>query len=94
MNNADFKLAEKNAKKLGVKIKRSKKKNKKLDVFDKQGNLLASVGDKRYNHYHSYIRIKGKEFADKRRRLYKIRHNKTRGKVGSPSYYADKLLWD
>jgi hypothetical protein len=43
--------------------------------------------------YPSYIKAKGKEFADKRRRLYKIRHNKDRNKVGTNSYYADKLLW-
>jgi len=47
-----------------------------------------------YKDFHLYTKEKGKEFAEKRRRLYKIRHQKNRGKVGTPSYYADKLLWD
>ena len=77
MNVKDFAIAKRNAKKIGVEIKPSTRKNKKLDVF-RGGVKVASIGDTRYNHYHSYIRTKGKEFADKRRRLYKIRHNKTR----------------
>ena len=93
MNAKDFAIAKKNAKKLGVEVKRSTRKNKKLDIF-RGGVKLASIGDSRYNHYHSYIRTKGKEFADKRRRLYKIRHNKTRGKKDSPSYFSDRILWD
>ena len=82
----------KEAKKIGVSIKPSKRKNKKIDVF-KDGKKVASIGDTRYNDYPTYIIEKGKEYADNRRRLYKIRHNKTRGKVGTPSYYADKILW-
>lgn len=82
----------KQAKKIGVSIKPSKRKNKKIDVF-KDGKRVASIGDTRYNDYPTYIIEKGKEYADNRRRLYKIRHNKTRGKVGTPSYYADKILW-
>ena len=31
--------------------------------------------------------------ADKRRALYKNRHDKDRKKIGSNGYYADKLLW-
>lgn len=81
-----------NAKKLGVKVKESKVGNYKIDVL-KDGKVIARVGDKRYNDYTSYLKI-SKELADKRRRLYKIRHEKTRKKVGSRSYYADKLLWD
>ncbi len=82
-----------NAKKIGVTVKPSMVKNKKLDVF-KDGKKVASVGDIRYKDFHLYTKEKGKEFAEKRRRLYKIRHDKTRKKVGSKSYYADKLLWD
>jgi len=93
MNEADFKRAKANARKIGVVVKRSTRKNKRLDVFRK-GVKIASVGDSRYNNYHSYIRTKGKEFADKRRALYKIRHNNTRKKKDSPSYFADRLLWD
>lgn len=82
-----------NAERIGVEIKKSKLKNKKLDVF-KDGLKVATIGDTRYMDYRSYIKQDGKEFADERRRLYQIRHNKTRGDKGTPSYYADKILWN
>jgi hypothetical protein len=34
-----------------------------------------------------------KGYADKRRKLYKDRHEKDRKVVGSNGYYADKILW-
>ena len=80
------------ADKLGVNVKESKKKGKKLDVY-KDGELVASVGDKKYKDYPTYLGLEGKEKADERRKLYKLRHSKHRHKVGTPSYYADKLLW-
>jgi phage terminase small subunit len=80
------------AKKLGVQVKPSSVKSKKIDVF-KDGKKVVSVGALGMNDYPTYIQTKGKEYADTRRRLYKIRHEKTRGKVGSASYYADRLLW-
>jgi len=83
-----------NAKKLGVTIKPSENKHKKVDVFNKDNKKIASIGSIRYQDYHSYIKLKGKDYAETRRRLYKIRHNKTRGIVGSKSYYADRILWD
>ena len=33
------------------------------------------------------------EKANKRRKLYKIRHERHRNIKGTKSYYADKLLW-
>ena len=80
------------AKKLGVSVKPSKVKGKKIDVF-KKGKKVASVGAIGYNDYPTYIQKKGKKYADERRRLYKIRHNKDRKVRGSAGYYADKLLW-
>jgi hypothetical protein len=80
------------AKKLGVTVKPSKVKNKKIDVF-KGDKKIASVGDIRYKDFHIYKRTEGIKKANERKRLYKIRHNKDRKKVGSRSYYADKLLW-
>ena len=80
------------AKRLGVVVKPSKVKGKKIDVF-KKGKKVASVGAIGYNDYPTYIQKKGKKYADERRRLYKIRHNKDRKKKGSRSYYADQLLW-
>tara|TARA_Y100001937_G_C7115836_1_gene330087 strand:+ start:1656 stop:1934 length:279 start_codon:yes stop_codon:yes gene_type:complete len=83
---------KKQARKLGVQVKPSKVKGKKIDVF-KKGKKVASVGAIGYNDYPTYIQKKGKKYADERRRLYKIRHNKDRKVRGSAGYYADKLLW-
>ena len=77
---------------LGVQIKPSTNKTKKIDVF-KSGLKVASVGALGYKDYYTYIDSDGKKYADERRRLYKIRHEKDRLKKGSPGYYADKLLW-
>lgn len=84
--------SKKKAKTLGVTIKKSKVKNKKIAVF-KNNKKIADIGDDRYNDYPTYIKKKGKAYANKRRTLYKIRHEKTRKKKGSKSYYADKILW-
>lgn len=81
------------AKKLGVIVKPSKVKGKKIDVFNKKGDKLASVGAIGYSDFPTYKKNKGLEYAKERRRLYKKRHEKTRKKKGTPSYYADNLLW-
>tara|TARA_R110000868_G_C10786077_1_gene755898 strand:+ start:451 stop:729 length:279 start_codon:yes stop_codon:yes gene_type:complete len=80
------------ANKLGVIVKPSKVKDKKIDVF-KSGKKIATIGAKGYNDYPTYLKTKGKEYADERRRLYKIRHNKDRLVKDSNGYYADRLLW-
>lgn len=80
------------ADKLGVIVKPSTKKNKKIDVF-KSGKKIASIGAIGYKDYPTYLKTKGKEYADERRRLYKIRHNNDRLVKNSNGYYADKLLW-
>lgn len=80
------------AKKLGVVVKVSSNKKKKLDVF-KDGKKVASVGARGMGDYPSFLRDKGKEFADKRRKAYKSRHAKNLKVVGSPGYYANRLLW-
>ncbi len=77
---------------IGVIIKPSKVKNKKLDVF-KGDKKVASIGFLGMGDYETFKKTKGLEFADKRRKAYKSRHQKTRTKVGTPSYYADKILW-
>ena len=81
------------AKKLGVEVKPSSVKGKKIDVFNKKGKKIASVGALGYMDYPNYIKKKGKKYADERRRLYKIRHKNDRNKSGTNGYYADKLLW-
>jgi hypothetical protein len=80
------------AKKIGVEIKPSTKKGKKIDVF-KNGKLIASVGALGYADYPTYIKEKGLEYAIERRRLYKLRHSKDINKIGSNGYYANALLW-
>lgn len=79
------------ARKLGVEIKPSKRKEKKIDVF-KNGVLKASIGSMAYKDYHIY-RKENKTLAEQRKKLYKARHEKDRKKVGTPSFYADKILW-
>ena len=80
------------AKKLGVKIKSSQKKDKKIDVF-KNDKLVSSIGQLGYKDYPTYIKEQGKTFADKRRYLYKTRHENDLSKIGTPGYYANKILW-
>jgi hypothetical protein len=81
------------AKELGVIIKPSTKKEKKIDVFDDKGKYLLSIGSSSHNDYPTYIIKKGIKYANERRRLYKIRHNKDRNIKGTAGYYADKILW-
>ena len=80
------------ANELGVKVIHSKNPKKKIDVL-KDGKKVASVGAVGYNDYPSYIKSHGKEYAEKRRKLYKIRHSKEINVVGSNGWYANKLLW-
>jgi hypothetical protein len=81
-----------NAESLGVAIKPSTNKSKKIDVF-KNGKKIASIGAMGYNDFDIYLRTKGKAHADERRRLYKIRHKDNRNKIGTPGFFADRILW-
>lgn len=95
------KMADKN----NVIIKTSSRKNKKIDVFDKKGNKLASIGGvypngKFYKDYATYQKEIGLEKANKKRLAYLKRHSKEPKikningvKIYTPSYYADKILW-
>ena len=80
------------AKQLGLNVKPSHNKNKKIDVY-KNNKKIASVGAVSYNDYPTYIEKKGKNYADKRRKLYKLRHEKDRHLKYSNGWLADKLLW-
>lgn len=84
---------KKRAKLLKVIIKPSIKKGKKIDVFDKKGNFLVSIGSYGSLDYAYYLYYLGIEKAEERKRLYKIRHEKDRLIKGSPGYYSDQLLW-
>ena len=82
--------SRKQAKKLGVTIKRSTNTKKKIDVF-KKGKKVCRVGGMGYNDYPTHMIKHGKTFAKTRRRLYRIRHSKDRKK--GCGFYADKILW-
>jgi hypothetical protein len=82
----------KKAKKLGLEVKQSTNKTKKIDVY-KHGKKIASVGARGMNDFPTYINKKGLKYAKTRRRLYRIRHNKDRHIKGSNGWLADKLLW-
>lgn len=92
----DYKIlpySYKQAEKLGVEIKPSAKKNKKIDVY-KNKKLISSIGQLGAKDYPTYLKeTKNKEFADERKRLYKLRHKKDLSIVGSAGYYANNILW-
>lgn len=83
------------AKEIGVSVKPSTRKNKKLDVY-KNGKKVCSIGDTRYNDYHTY---KAKErsgkvekgTSEKRRKAYLSRHGAYR--KNTCGYFAEMLLW-
>ena len=79
------------AKRIGVIVKSSTRKAKKLDVFDlKTGKYITSIGSIAHNDYPKYLRTRGKKYADERRRLYRIRHRANTGEAGR---LASALLW-
>lgn len=80
------------AKRLGVTIKPSTNKKKKIDVF-KDGDKIASIGAMGYGDYPTFMKTKGKEYADKKRQAYKKRHEKDRHIKETNGYYADQILW-
>ena len=82
---------------LGVIVRPSKVKGKKIDVF-LNGIKVASVGALGYPDYPMWLDLerKGKVpkgYADERRRNYKARHRANRLKKGTAGWYADQLLW-
>ena len=84
------------AEKLGVRIRPSHNPKKKINVYDWNGQFITSIGQRGAGDYPTYIQTKGHKYAENRRRLYRIRHNKERENPnweGSPSYYAWYLLW-
>lgn len=80
------------AKRLGVSVKHSTVKGKKLDVF-KNGSKVASIGALGYKDYPTFLKQDGTTVANQKRVNYKKRHEKDRHRVGTPGYYADQLLW-
>jgi len=85
------------ARRLGVVIRPSNNKGKKIDVY-KHGFKIASIGAQGYDDFWTYVQKEKKRTvpmgtANKRRELYKIRHAAECAAVGTPGYYACKILW-
>jgi hypothetical protein len=85
------------AKRLGVTVKPSSRKGKKIAVF-KNGKKVADVGAVGYCDFPCWKSRERsgeapKGTADARRRAYKARHATDRKQRGTPGWYADKLLW-
>ena len=81
------------ARRHNVIVKHSDNKKKKLDVYNKQGKKIASIGALGYGDYPTFIQKYGLEYANKRRKAYKFRHESDRHTPGTNGWYADKLLW-
>lgn len=82
---------KKKARELNVTVKPSSNKNKKIDVFSKDGKKIASIGARGMMDYPNYIKRDGIEYANERRRLYRIRHKKDLNQGNG--YWASALLW-
>jgi hypothetical protein len=82
------------AKKLGVIVVPSRRKNKKIDVYDENNKYyITSVGQRGMGDYPTYIQTRGEEYADKRKEAYYNRFRNKVHKIGSKSWYSAHLLW-
>lgn len=79
------------AKQIGVQVRPSTRKGKKIDVYQ-HDKKVASIGALGYDDFTTYSR-KSMSKAKERQRLYHKRHEKDSRRKGSPGYYAAKLLW-
>ena len=78
--------AQARARELGVTVKPSTRKHKKLDVYDREGRKVASIGHLAFSDFLQHG-------DPERRRMYKKRHEKNRHIKGTAGFYADKILW-
>ena len=81
----------KRARELGVEVRVSTRKGKKIDVY-KDGVRLASIGAADMGDYPTYLEKHGISFARARQRAYLAR-SRAHTRPGSAGYYARKLLW-
>lgn len=85
------------AKALGITVKESKNKDKKLDAY-KDGIFQTSFGGQGYKDYHLYLKQDGIAVASEKRKQYKQRHERNRhikyrkGKL-TAGWLSDKVLW-
>lgn len=85
------------AEKLGVTVRPSTTKGKKLDVL-KDGKKLHAIGAIGYADYPTYLikeeqGLVPKGTAKIRKASYKVRHASDLAIKGSAGWYADQLLW-
>jgi len=73
-----------------ITIKPSRKGYYKIDIFN-GGSYLFSIGDRRYLDYPSYLKVAGREHANRRRELFLKRHG-TYPKY-SRGWFSSYLLW-
>lgn len=81
------------ASELGVMVFPSDHPHKKIDIYDHRGIYLFSGGAKNAMDFPHYIEQNGKEYANERRRLYRIRHKKELKKPNTRGWYIAHLLW-
>jgi hypothetical protein len=90
-----------NARRLGVTIKPSSSKRKKIDVY-KGDTKVGSIGGVKldgsyYGDFSMYLRTTTNEIANARRAAYLARHASEPKKTANGSYtnsfYADRILW-
>lgn len=79
------------AKKLGVTIKPSEVKGKKIAVF-KNDEKVADIGALGYSDFWTYYQA-NRIIAGQKRAAYQARHKGEQNKIGSPGYYAWYILW-
>jgi len=79
------------AKRLGVEIKPSTNKGKKIDVLRPDGKKF-SIGAKGYKDYVTYQDEDG-EIASVKRDAYHARHDCKNKKKGTAGYYSCNILW-
>jgi hypothetical protein len=80
------------ARELNVTIKPSKNKKKKIDVY-KNGEVIASIGALGYKDYSIYLKENGKEYADQRKKLYKLRHKNDLNNKKGNGFWSNAILW-
>ena len=83
------------AKQLGIEIKPSTRKNKKIDVY-LNNKYYRSIGSLGYNDYYSYLDI-DKNLAYKKRKNYHKRMNKNNdyydNGLPTPNLLSKLILW-
>ena len=87
MPQTNLRKARVNARRLGVEVRPSSARGKKLDVIDPStGKRLARIGDREYT---DFLQTGNRS----QQRRYKARHEKHRHRRGTASFFADKILW-